>query len=67
MDLGFFEVDPDVQKNTLKALDVFRDLGATVEEVEIGWDHRVPDAGMAYLSHIFGAYMATTLRITLTK
>jgi len=61
MDLGFFEVDPDVQQNTLKALDVFRDLGATVEEVEIGWDHRALDAGMAYLSHIFGAYMATYL------
>jgi len=59
MDLGFFEVDPDVQKNTLNALDVFRDLGATVEEVDIGWDHRVLDAGMAYLKHIFGAYMAT--------
>ena len=41
MDLGFFEVDPDVQKNTLNALNVFRDLGATVEEVDIGWDHRV--------------------------
>ena len=61
MDLGFFEVDPDVQKNTLNALDVFRDLGATVEEVDIGWDHRVLDAGMAYLKHIFGAYMATYL------
>ena len=61
MDLGFFEVDPDVQKNTLKALDVFRDLGATVEEVEIGWDHRALDAGMAYLSHLFGAYMAAYL------
>ncbi len=62
MDLGFFEVDPDVQKNTLNALDVFRDLGATVEEVDIGWDHRVLDAGLAYLSHIFGAYMATYLK-----
>ncbi len=62
MDLGFFEVDPDVQKNTLNALEVFRDLGATVEEVDIGWDHRALDAGMAYLSHIFGAYMATYLR-----
>jgi len=61
MDLGFFEVDPDVQKNTLNALNVFRDLGATVEEVDIGWDHRVLDAGMAYLKHIFGAYMGTYL------
>ena len=36
-------------------------LAPGVEEVEIGWDHRALDAGMAYLSHIFGAYMATYL------
>ncbi|MEO1841910.1 MAG: amidase, partial [Pseudomonadota bacterium] len=31
MDLGFFEVDPEIQQNTLAALDIFRSLGATVE------------------------------------
>jgi len=35
MALGFFEVDPEVQKNTLAALEVFRSLGATVEEVDL--------------------------------
>jgi amidase len=39
MALGFFEVDPEVQKNTLAALEVFRSLGATVEEVDLGWTH----------------------------
>ena len=37
-DLGFFEVDEDVRRNTEKALDVFRAAGATVEEVDLGLD-----------------------------
>ena len=61
MDLGFFEVDPEVQKNTLDALDIFRDLGASVEEVDLGWDHTALDAGLAYLTHLFGAHMGGLL------
>ena len=38
MDLGYFEIDPVVQKNTLAALDIFRGLGCEVHEVEIDWD-----------------------------
>ncbi len=45
MALGFFEVDPEVQKNTLAALEVFRSLGATVEEVDLGWTHEALDGG----------------------
>ena len=37
MDLGYFEIDPVVQKNTLAALDVFRGLGCEVCEVDVGW------------------------------
>ncbi len=58
MDLGSFEVDPDVRKNTLAACDVFRSLGATVEEVDLGWDDGVLKAGMAYLEHLFGASLS---------
>src|SRR6185503_10395325 len=35
--LGAFEVDKEVKSNTLAALEVFRSLGATVEEVDLGW------------------------------
>ena len=49
MDLGFFEVDPEIQQNTLAALDIFRSLGATVEEVDLGWTHAALDAGLTYL------------------
>lgn len=36
MDLGVFEMDPDVQKNTLAALDVFR-AGLAFEEATGAW------------------------------
>lgn len=61
MDLGAFEVDPEVQKNTLAAADVFRSLGATVEEVDLGWGPEVLEAGMAYLEHLFGGYLSNLL------
>ena len=61
MALGSFEVDPEVQKNTLAALEVFRSLGATVEEVDLGWTHEALDAGLAYLNHLFGASLSTLL------
>ena len=51
-----------MQKNTLAALDVFRSLGATVEEVDLGWTHEVLDAGMDYLRHLFGASLSRLLK-----
>jgi len=61
MNLGFFEVDPEVAKNTRAALDVFRSLGATVDEVDLGWDERALKAGLAYLDHLFGASLSRLL------
>ena len=61
MDLGSFEVHEDVRRNTLAAADTFRELGATVEEVDIGWGKEVPDACMAYLDHIFGGALSMEL------
>lgn len=60
-DLGAFEVDPEVERNTLAALDVFRSLGATVEEVDIGWGPEVLTAGLDYLNHLFGGYIGKLL------
>ena len=60
-DLGCFEVDPEVRRNTEAALDVFRAAGAEVNEVDIGWTDKVLKAGMAYLEHLFGAYISKTL------
>lgn len=61
VDLGFFEVDDDVRRNMMEALDVFASLGATVEEVDLGWTHEVLDAALVYLEHLFGASLAPVL------
>ncbi len=60
-DLGFFEVDPEVRANTERALEVFRGLGATVEEVDVGWDAGTLEAGLKYLKHIFGTLIGKSL------
>ncbi len=61
MDLGFFEVNKHVRRNTLAAADVFRSLGAEVHEVKLDWTHEVLDAGLAYLEHLFGAHLSRLL------
>ena len=40
VDLGGFPLDEDVAARTLAAADAFREAGATVEEVDLGWDWR---------------------------
>ena len=37
MDLGYFPIDPEVRKNTLESLEVFKDLGCEVTEVNVNW------------------------------
>ena len=51
MDLGFMEIDADVVANTHAAMDIFRDLGATVEEVDLGWTDEIIGAVHAYWAH----------------
>ncbi len=41
IDFDYVEVDPEVRQNTLAALDVFRRLGARVEEVRLGWTSEI--------------------------
>jgi len=51
MDLGFMQVDRTVVANTHRALDVLRDLGAEIEEVEIGWTEELIEAVHNYWAH----------------
>lgn len=60
-DLGYCEVDPEVAKNTKTAVDTFRELGATVEEVDLGWSWTTLTAALNHLHHIFGAYISGAL------
>ena len=48
MDLGFFEVAPEVRENTLAAAEAFRDLGCTVEDVALDWSYDIHDPYLAY-------------------
>lgn len=61
MDLGSFEVHDDVRRNTLAAADIFRDLGAIVEEVDIGWGDEIQQGCMTYLTHLFGGALSNEL------
>ena len=42
LDLGYVDVDSEVVDNTLEVLEVFRELGAVVEEVRLAWTDRIP-------------------------
>ncbi|WP_140849451.1 amidase [Paracoccus sp. FO-3] len=55
MDLGYFEVDEQVQKNTLAAAEVFRSLGCTVEEIDLGWGEEAFDAWLVNWEGLFFA------------
>ncbi|MDQ7249135.1 amidase [Dongia sedimenti] len=58
IDLNCFEVDKEVVANTKAALDVFRSLGATVEEVDLKWGPWALETGLKHLDHLFGSFMA---------
>ena len=57
-DLGFFEIDPEVRKATEASVDILRDLGAEVIEVEMPWDWDVIDTAMVHLRSLIGASIA---------
>src|SRR5262245_606148 len=62
MNLGVWEVDREVVANTQAALDVFRSLGATVEEVDLGWDIEALHTACGHLWHLFGGYLSRYLK-----
>lgn len=59
IDLGCFDVDAEVVANTLEAADVFRDAGATVEEVDLAW--RMDDLRRAAYVHWAGSLVSDIL------
>jgi len=61
MDLGFYSVDPEVRRNTLTALEVFKSLGCTVEEVNVGWNWGVNNAWMTYWTVLYAGLLGDRL------
>jgi Asp-tRNA(Asn)/Glu-tRNA(Gln) amidotransferase A subunit family amidase len=56
--LDGYEIEPDVARNTAAAAEAFRALGATVEEVELGWDMaEIRRAAAAHYGIIFGPWI----------
>ncbi len=55
MDLGYFEVDHEVQKNTRDALEVFKSLGCKVTEVDVGWTLATYDAWITHWQGLFAS------------
>jgi amidase len=57
-DLGAFRADPEVVGTARRALAVFEDLGAEIEEVRLPWTPAMIAAGWAHLRLGFGQWIA---------
>jgi amidase len=51
LDLGYQALDSEVAANTLAAVGRFRDLGAQVEEVDLGWTAETLQAALDHLGY----------------
>lgn len=51
IDLGYQPVANEVRQNTIQALDIFRELGAAVEEVKVDWSWDVLKAATNHLGY----------------
>ena len=55
-------MDPEVEQNTRAALQIFRDLGAAVEEVSMAWPKDAAAVAERRLAHFSGAEVARLAR-----
>jgi len=61
LDLGFMEIDRDVEKNFFAALERLSSLGAKPEPVDIDWSSEIIDAAHHYWAHNWAATMLPLL------
>ncbi len=61
IDLGFQPIEADIRQNTMQALNQFRNLGATVEEIDMSWTWNVMEAAKDHLG-----YAATSVGLVQT-
>ena len=54
-DLGYFDIDTDVARNTRAAAEVFKSLGAQVDEIDLGWTMDVYDAWITHWQGLFAS------------
>jgi Asp-tRNA(Asn)/Glu-tRNA(Gln) amidotransferase A subunit family amidase len=56
-DLGYFEPEAEVREALGATAGLLRELGATVDEVRLGWDERVRDVAMTHLDFQAGTLL----------
>jgi Asp-tRNA(Asn)/Glu-tRNA(Gln) amidotransferase A subunit family amidase len=61
VNLGFYEVSADVEKNTRSMATSLRRMGATVEEVDVGWNWGVLDTWYTRWEGAFGGLVGDLL------
>lgn len=61
LDLGGWEVDPDIQANTLAAAEALRVAGAQVEEVDLAWNRQ--EINEAVLTHYLAKWLETSVAL----
>ena len=61
MDLDFLDIDQSVRDNTEAALEIFKQLGASVEAVKLGWDESIITAVHHYWAHGWATTIASLL------
>jgi Asp-tRNA(Asn)/Glu-tRNA(Gln) amidotransferase A subunit family amidase len=61
VDLGYFDVEPEIEENTRDAARAFEELGCVVEEVEVGWNSGALDAWETYFEGLFGGLTGQAL------
>ncbi len=61
INLGFYEISPDVEKNTRAMATALRRMGAKVEEVDVGWNWGVLDTWYTRWEGAFGGLVGDLL------
>jgi len=61
IDLGFFNPDPEVVKNTEAVAAALRTLGANVTEIDLGWDSSLRAAARAHICFGIGSSLVGLL------
>ncbi|HEY5658839.1 MAG TPA: amidase [Myxococcota bacterium] len=62
LDLGYVDVDAEICDHTLEVLEIFRDRGASVEEVKLPWTPRIDEIAVRYYEFMMGGYIADLVR-----
>ena len=57
-DLGFFNVETEIRKNTNTMCQALKDLGAIIEEVDIPWDNSIASAARSHFGFRMGRDLA---------